>query len=88
MNNRTKQNRKWDRELKAEWASKGIDRCEQCFGTFGLSLAHSKKRRFIYTREDYWEVALLCQLCHENIEHSGHENMANEVRRIIANRQP
>lgn len=83
---RSKQRQAWDRELKAEWAMKGIDRCEQCYGTFGLSLAHSKKRRFIENKADYWEVALLCQTCHTNIEYSGHENMANVVREIIANR--
>lgn len=57
-----------------------------CHGTFGLSFAHSKKRRFIQTDEDWEEVALLCQPCHQKIEFSGHENMYEAVRRIIENR--
>jgi len=81
--NRSRERASWHRALLKEWATKGIDRCEICGGTFGLALAHSLKRRFITTREQYFEVALLDQKCHERIEFSGHENMEAEVKRII-----
>ena len=70
----------------AEWAAKGITYCELCGGSFGLALAHSKKRRMIENKDDYWEVSLLCQTCHERIEFSGHEAMEAEVKRIIESR--
>lgn len=80
---------KWNRvrvKLKQKFERLGITRCELCFGTFGLSFAHSRKRRFIQTDEDWEEVALLCQPCHEKIEFSGHEAMYDEIRRIIGER--
>lgn len=80
---------KWNRvkaKLKKEFESAGITRCEECYGTFGLAFAHSKKRRFIQTDEDWMDVALLCQPCHERIEFSGHDNMYAEIKRIIDNR--
>lgn len=64
----------------------GITRCELCGGTFGLSFAHSKKRRFIQTDEDWYEVALLCQKCHETVEFAGHEEMYRAIREIIERR--
>ncbi len=86
MNARTKLHRKWHRELMAEWQSKGINSCELCGDTFGQALAHSKKRRMIENKEDYWTVALLCQKCHTIIEHSGHANMEREILAIIERR--
>lgn len=80
---------KWNRtraKLKRIFEAAGITRCEMCFGTFALGFAHSKKRRFIQTDEDWEEVALLCQPCHEKIEHSGHDNMLAAVREIIRRR--
>lgn len=71
----------------AEWDARGQNGCEICGSTFGQALAHSKKRRMIENKTDYWEVALLCVTCHADIEYSGHENMANTVRQIITNRQ-
>lgn len=81
-----KKHRSWDRQLKEAWRKLEIRNCELCGGTFGLALAHSKKRRFIQTREDYFEVALLCQSCHDNLEFGGHERMAEKIREIIRRR--
>lgn len=84
-----KRTNKWNAvraELKRTFEASGITRCEVCYGTFGLSFAHSKKRRFIQTEEDWREVALLCQPCHEKIEFSGHENMYEAIRKIIGGR--
>jgi len=80
---------KWNRikaKLKTKFEAMGVTRCELCFGTFGLAFAHSKKRRLITTDEDWEEVALLCQPCHEKIEFSGHDNMAEAIRAIITER--
>lgn len=80
---------KWNKvraKLKKEFEAQGIVRCELCGGTFALGFAHSKKRRFIYTDDDWEEVALLCQPCHEKVEHSGHDNMYVSIRGIIENR--
>lgn len=89
--NRSKLKYAWHKELHAEWQSKGINSCEfgydGCMRTFGNSLAHSKKRRFITTREDYWEVGLACQKCHEYLDNVlSHEDMEAEVKRIIERR--
>ena len=86
MNARKKQHNAWHRELMAEWHERGQNGCEICGDTFGQALAHSKKRRFIDTKELYWTVALLCQACHTRIEHSGHENMEREILAIIERR--
>jgi len=84
-----KKTNKWNAvraELKKKFESMGVTRCEVCYGTFALSFAHSKKRRFLQTEEDWREVALLCQPCHEKIEFSGHEEMYNAIIKIIGDR--
>lgn len=91
MSKRANQNRKWEATLKREWATKGINYCElrfpDCMGTFGLALAHSKKRRYIYTKSDYWSVVLACQKCHEVLDlRMSHEDMETTVKEIIESR--
>lgn len=92
MNARTKQHRQWAKELKEWWVERGYPRyCELgfegCMGTFGLALCHSKKRRFIYTKEDYWEVCAGCVKCHEVLDlKMSHEDMERTVREVIARR--
>jgi hypothetical protein len=81
---------KWNKvraELKKEFERLGVTYCEMCGGSFALSFAHSLKRRFITTDEQLREVALLCQACHTQVEHSGHENMRDAITRIILNRK-
>jgi hypothetical protein len=87
MNQRVKNHRTWAKELKQWWIEQGYPQyCEMCSGSFGLAFAHSQKRRFIHTKELYWEVALLCQMCHEKVEFSGHENMKRQIKEIIDGR--
>lgn len=77
---------KWTRvraELKKQFKEWGVTRCEICAGTFALSFAHSKKRRFIYSEDDWREVALLCQSCHDRVEHSGHQKMYETIKDVI-----
>lgn len=71
------------RKIKEQFLKWEITRCEQCGGTFALGFAHRMKRRFIVTREEMMRVALLCQICHEKIEHSGHEAMYEAITKII-----
>lgn len=91
MNARKKQHNAWHRELMAEWQSKGINSCEfrydGCMQTFGQALAHSRKRRFITSKSEYWEVGLACIQCHKQLdERMSHEEMESEVKRIIEER--
>jgi hypothetical protein len=72
--------------LKKEFEAMGITRCEVCQGTFALSFAHRSKRRFITDGEELRVVALLCQIHHDEIEHSGHEQMKLAIDKIISSR--
>ncbi len=75
------------RKLKIQFEAMNVTRCEICGGTFALSFAHRYKRRFILTDDELMTVALLCQQCHERIEHSGHENMYRRITEIIEQRE-
>jgi len=82
---------RWATELKMWFATLGIDNCELrftgCVGRLGLALAHSKKRRFIYDRETFFEVIAACVKCHERLDNDmSHEDMELTVKRIIENR--
>jgi hypothetical protein len=69
--NRTELNRKALIINKATFQAKGIERCESCNSTYGLTIAHRKKRRHYRTVEelsDINEVLLLCLPCHQAIE--------------------
>jgi hypothetical protein len=58
-----------------------------CFGTYGLSVAHSKKRRFIRTKEEFFQVIAACQFCHQQLdEYMTHAQMEAKVLEIIENR--
>ena len=70
--NRTVINRQANKKLKELYLSKDITRCEMCGGSWGLSFAHRKKRRFYQTLEDlsdFNETLLLCYTCHNRIEY-------------------
>lgn len=67
-------------KLKERFERAGQLVCEICGGTFGLSFAHRSKRRFITTKEELEVAALLCQLCHTDLdEKAGHEEMYKVV---------
>lgn len=80
----SKKHKPWHRELCAYWQNKGvIERCEVqfkgCFGTYGLSPAHSKDRRDIHSREDFFEVVAACENCHRILDHK-----MSKVDRLVA----
>lgn len=90
--NRTVERTKWAEELALWWAINTMPttcevRFDGCMGKFGAALAHSKKRRYIYTRDDYFEVVCACVKCHETLDNVyDHDEMEAVVKRIIANR--
>ena len=79
-------------QLKKEFSAKGIEFCEMCGRRDYLSFAHRLKRRFITDEVELKMVALLCMSnpdgigCHNELEHSSHEKMFEEITRIIENR--
>ena len=48
-----------------------------------LTAAHSKKRRFIKTEAEFREIAILCVICHQEIERLPHDEMEARVKAII-----
>lgn len=69
----SKKHKPWARELSKYWQNKGvIEYCELrfdgCFGTYGLAPAHSKDRRDIHTKEDFFEVVCSCSKCHFHLD--------------------
>lgn len=85
--------KQWDADrakLKVAFFRAGITRCELgytgCMGNAFLTFAHSKKRRFVITKDDREEVALACQNCHNVIEHKSHVVMQGIVTLIILGR--
>lgn len=68
----------------------GIDHCESCGTTYGLSIAHATKRRFIQTKEDYFRAIILCLPEHQQLDEATgddpHGRMARFVDEIITNR--
>lgn len=90
-----KQRDKWAKELSKALAH--ITWCERC-GTTNFypvgkpDIAHSEKRRFIVTRELYFEAVKLCRACHEFIEYGTvedpgtHERMKFMVLELIQQR--
>lgn len=74
------------KKLKSAFMKAGIVRCEICHTDAFLSFAHSKKRRFIHTNEELFDVALLCIPCHEKIEYSGHAEMYAKIQEIKSKR--
>lgn len=82
-------NRRWPQiraKLKKQFEAAGITSCEICGSSFALSFAHRLKRRFITTMEELSTVALLCQMHHTEIEHSGHQPMYEAITNLIAMR--
>lgn len=69
---RGKMNREANKRMKAWCESQGITRCEVCGGSWGMSFAHRKKRRFYLTVEelsDPSEFILTCARCHAELEY-------------------
>jgi hypothetical protein len=77
-------------KLKKLWLELGIESCELrlpgCMGTWAMGAAHSKKSRFLVTKEDWMEACLACCKCHETIEAWSHEKMKEIVLDTIAKR--
>jgi len=88
---RAKQHAVWQRELKQHlMGDLGIESCESCGTSYGLSIMHATKRRFIVTREDYFRAAIVCLKEHQSYDEATgenvHEKMANFVDGLIERR--
>lgn len=88
----SKRHAKWHRELADYWKANPITYCEirfdGCFGTYGLAPAHSRKRREIENKEQYFEVVAACLFCHRRLdEQMSHEDMEKTVKEVIAKRE-
>lgn len=88
---RARRHARWQRELKHYLFEKlGIRRCESCGTTYGLSIAHARKRRFLKTREDYFRAAVLCLEEHQKLDeatgNNPHGRMAAFIDRLIQQR--
>ena len=91
MNARAKLHRKWHRELKQHlMGDLGINYCESCGTSYGLSIMHATKRRFIETKADYWRAAIVCLPEHQSYDEGTgenvHERMAEFVDKLIEQR--
>ncbi len=89
---KNRKTKEWDsvrRELKQKFLEMGITSCElgleKCTRDNYLGFAHTAKRRKL-SHEDLYEVALLCNNCHEQIEYGTSEIMAHTIRMLIAKR--
>lgn len=81
---------KWDRKWKQDFQHLHI--CEfrftGCLVTWGLTPAHSMKRRFIQTEEQYREMAVACLNCHRILdEKMTHKEMKQAVLDAIRSRE-
>lgn len=85
--NRSKERQAWQREMLETYQH--ITWCEWlegCGSTFGLAHAHRVKKRYITTREEWLNIARLCQTHHDLLEHGDKQVMYDVVTEIIANR--
>lgn len=87
---RTKKRIAANKILKERFTEWGIFYCELryegCWGQ-GQGFAHSKKSRFLITDQDFLEVALACNSCHNILEYSGHQNMYEVIVDTIKKRE-
>lgn len=83
----SKKHRAFHRTLADKWRDTEIYQCEArlpgCTGGLYLTPAHSRKRRFIETAEQYAEIAWLCTNCHLKAERMPHEEMEKFICGLI-----
>lgn len=69
--------------MKKQFEEWGVTQCELgyegCFVNNFLGFAHSKRRRFVHTEEDWGCVLLACQSCHEILDRKPHR----ETERVV-----
>jgi len=67
-----------------------IDYCESCGTSYGLSIMHATKRRFIENKTDYFRAAIVCLPEHQSYDEATgdepHGKMAAFVDGLIAKR--
>ena len=84
MNAKTKLHRKWHKELKQHlMGDLGIQHCESCGTSYGLSIMHATKRRFIETRDDYFRAAIVCLPEHQSYDEATGENVHAKMAEFV-----
>ena len=87
---RTLKRRRMNQKLKAILGPLGITSCELrmqgCLGSWALSMAHSRKSRFLTDDEKWMHACLACHACHDKAEAMSHEKMFEVVSEAIAKR--
>jgi len=84
MNTRKKQHNAWHRELKQHlMGDLGIQHCESCGTSYGLSIMHATKRRFIKTRDDYFRAAIVCLPEHQSYDEATGENVHAKMAEFV-----
>lgn len=83
--------KRWYRPVAEHWRQNPITYCEVrfegCFGTYGLSPAHSRDRRDIETPEQMAEVVAACGKCHTQLDHKmAKDEREQKVKQVIADR--
>jgi len=85
-----KRHRIWHNELRERWRDVTISQCEAKFDgciNLYLSPAHSRKRREIETKEQYFEICWACGYCAAYLdEKMSHAEMEIAVKEIIQRR--
>lgn len=85
MSELVKKRKKWGSQLSQEL--RHIVWCERCGKQLGLQgdIAHSMKRRFINTKELYWEAIKVCRDCHNFIEYGTKDDPGTHerMRRLV-----
>lgn len=87
----SKRHRPWHRRLAKKWAANPITYCEVrfegCWGTYGLSPAHSKDRDEIRNEKDFAECVAACGFCHRQLDQKmSKEDRLATVKDIISRR--
>lgn len=87
----SKKHRPWHRQLADHWKYQPIEyrelRFTGCVGRYGLAPAHSKDRRDIHTKEDFFQVVAGCSECHWKLDREmPKDERLRIVQEVIANR--
>ena len=92
MNQLAKNKKRWHRELKEHlMGDLGIQHCESCGTSYGLSIMHARKQRYITDRDEYFRAAIVCLPEHQSYDEGTgndvHARMASFVDNLIAKRE-
>lgn len=77
------------KKIKLKFSRAGVFTCEvkyDCCDNRALGFAHSRRRKYIFTKEQMEEVVLACQRCHALLDAREHDETESIVKRLIRSR--